>query len=102
MGAQHRGRRGARQARRDDREYREYLREEQRRQPGCIVGRMPAPFMRWVLAQYSTPPRDHRGHAAAQQDQREGFGNGLRRCDDTHLIDRLARRKGEADRTAIR
>src|SRR5262245_1397662 len=49
MGAQHRGRRGARQARRDDRAYREYVREEQRRLTGCIAGRMPAPFMRWVL-----------------------------------------------------
>src|SRR5262245_58443521 len=46
---EHRGRRGARVARRDDREYREYLSEEQRRQSGCITGRMPAPFMRWVL-----------------------------------------------------
>src|SRR5687767_4878187 len=50
MRAQHRGPRGARLARRDDREYREYLREEQRRQPGCIAGRMPAPFMRRILA----------------------------------------------------
>src|SRR4030095_2925626 len=49
MGAQHRGRRGARLARRDDREYREYLREEQRRQAGCIAGRMPPPFCVWVL-----------------------------------------------------
>jgi hypothetical protein len=48
MGAQHRGRRGARQARRDDRAYREYVREEQRRLTGCIAGRMPAPFLRWV------------------------------------------------------
>src|SRR5436190_8114943 len=40
--AQHRGRRGARLARRDDREYRPYARKEQRRQPGCIAGRMPA------------------------------------------------------------
>src|SRR5580765_2516814 len=46
-GAKHRGPRGARLARRDDREYREYLRKEQRRQPGCIAGRMPPAFMRW-------------------------------------------------------
>ena len=38
----HRGRRGARLARRDAREYREYSRKEQRRQTGCIAGRMPA------------------------------------------------------------
>jgi len=40
--AQHRGRRDARLARRDDREYRQYARKEQRRQAGCIAGRMPA------------------------------------------------------------
>src|SRR5262245_25575604 len=55
MGAQHRGRRGARQARRDDREYREYLRKEQRRLAGCIAGRMPSPFLRWVLAAHRLP-----------------------------------------------
>src|SRR4051812_14600110 len=49
MGTSHRGRRGARLARRDDGEYREYLTEEQRRQTGCIAGRMPTPFVRWVL-----------------------------------------------------
>src|SRR5688572_24008090 len=60
-GGEYRGRRGARLARRDDREYREYLSDEQRRQglvpqrgsrvgveAGCIAGRMPAPFVRWV------------------------------------------------------
>ncbi len=26
-----------------------YLREEQRRRAGCIAGRMPRPFVRWVL-----------------------------------------------------
>src|ERR1700692_357468 len=39
--ASHRDGRGASVARRDDREYREYLREEQRRQRGCIARRMP-------------------------------------------------------------
>src|SRR5262245_25617731 len=58
MGAQHRGRRGARQARRDDREYREYLRKEQRRLAGCIAGRMPSPFLRWVLTQSLCGDRD--------------------------------------------
>ena len=33
-------------ARRDDQEYRVYLREEQRRQRGCIASRMPLAFMR--------------------------------------------------------
>ena len=47
--ASHRGRRGAPLARRDDREYREYLREEQRRQRGCIAGRMPVDFHHGLL-----------------------------------------------------
>src|SRR5947207_9121861 len=38
--ASHRGRRCARLARRDEREYREDLKEEQRRQRECSVGRM--------------------------------------------------------------
>jgi hypothetical protein len=37
----HRGRRGARLARREEGEYREYLTDEQRREAGWIVGRMP-------------------------------------------------------------
>src|SRR6266508_502066 len=37
----HRGRRGARLARREEGEYREYLTDEQRREAGCIAGRMP-------------------------------------------------------------
>src|SRR6266516_5855395 len=37
----HRGRRGARVARREEGEYREYLTDEQRREAGCIAGRMP-------------------------------------------------------------
>jgi NADPH:quinone reductase-like Zn-dependent oxidoreductase len=37
----HRGRRGARLARREERAYREYVSDEQRRQSGCIAGRMP-------------------------------------------------------------
>ena len=36
----HRDRRGARLTRREEGEYREYLTDEQRSQPGCIVGRM--------------------------------------------------------------
>ena len=36
-----RGRRGARLARRAEGEYREYLTDEQRREAGCIGGRMP-------------------------------------------------------------
>jgi len=35
--------------RRDDREYREYLREEQRRQRGCIAGRMQLDFHHGLL-----------------------------------------------------
>ena len=38
--ASHRAWRGARLARREEQEYREYLRDEQRRQAGCIAGRM--------------------------------------------------------------
>jgi SAM-dependent methyltransferase len=37
----HRGRRGARRARREEGEYREYSTDEQRREAGCIGGRMP-------------------------------------------------------------
>src|SRR5438477_10176776 len=47
--ASHRGRRGAPLTRRDDREYREYVREEQRRQRGCIAGRMQADFHHGLL-----------------------------------------------------
>src|SRR5438093_654829 len=49
MGAQHRGRRGARPARREEGEYRPYATDEQRSRAGCIAGRMPSPFLRWVL-----------------------------------------------------
>src|SRR5665811_903089 len=55
-------RRRARLARRDDGEYREYLTEEQRRQPGCIAGRMPAPFMRWVLELFGQQALDDGRH----------------------------------------
>jgi hypothetical protein len=41
--------RGARIARREERAYREYASDEQRSEAGCIAGRMPAPFVRWVL-----------------------------------------------------
>ena len=41
-------RRPSRQARGGG-EYRPYLTDEQRRGTGCIGGRMPAWFMRWVL-----------------------------------------------------
>ena len=45
----HRGGRCARIARRETREYREYLSVEQRREAGCIAGRMPSPSLRRVL-----------------------------------------------------
>src|SRR3954468_3178993 len=64
----HRGRRSARDARRDDREYREYLREEQRRQAGCIAGRMPAPLMRWALKAERNELRASRLRAANRDD----------------------------------
>ena len=46
---EHRDRRGARLTRREEGEYREYLTDEQRRQPGCIVGRMPRDFCHGLL-----------------------------------------------------
>jgi hypothetical protein len=48
--ASHPDGRGASLARRDDREYREYLREEQRRQRGCIARRMQPGFHHGLLA----------------------------------------------------
>ena len=48
--ASHRDGRGAPLARRDDREYREYLREEQRRQRGCIARRMQPDFHHGLLS----------------------------------------------------
>ena len=53
--ASHRGGRGARLARRDDREYRAYLREEQRRQPGCIARRMQPDFHHGLLDSVTRP-----------------------------------------------
>src|SRR5262245_65806984 len=54
VGAQHRGRRGARPARREEGEYRPYATDEQRSRTGCIAGRMPSPFVRWVLKSCAT------------------------------------------------
>ena len=48
--ASHRDRRGARLTRREEGEYREYSTDEQRRQPGCIVGRMQRDFCHGLLA----------------------------------------------------
>src|SRR5688500_16579784 len=47
--ASHRGRRGAPLARRDDRAYREHVSEEQRRQRGCVAGRMQRAFQHGLL-----------------------------------------------------
>ena len=47
--AEHRDRRRAWLARRDAGEYWAYATEEQRRQPGCIAGRMPRDFRHWLL-----------------------------------------------------
>ena len=47
--ASHRDRRGARLTRREEGEYREYSTDEQRSQPGCIVGRMQRDFCHGLL-----------------------------------------------------
>ena len=47
--ASHRDRRGARLTRREEGEYREYSTDEQRSQPGCIVGRMQRDFCHVLL-----------------------------------------------------
>src|SRR5437867_915544 len=54
--ASHRDGRGAAPARRDDREYREYLREEQRRQRGCIARRMQPGFHHGLLTRGANCP----------------------------------------------
>src|SRR5687768_11285824 len=53
IAASHPDGRGAPLARRDDREYREYLREEQRRQRGCIARRMQPGFHHGLSARAS-------------------------------------------------
>ena len=45
----HRDRRGTRLTRREEGEYREYSTDEQRSQPGCIVGRMQGDFCHGLL-----------------------------------------------------
>ena len=46
----HRDGRDARRSRREEGEYREYATDEQRRQAGCIAGRMPTNFGDATLA----------------------------------------------------
>ena len=58
--ASHRDRRGARMTRRDEGEYRAYLTEAQRRQAGCIAGRMQRDFHHGLLGR--------RGGAEARED----------------------------------
>src|SRR5688572_1496312 len=93
--ASHRDERGARLARRDDREYREYLREEQRRQAGCIARRMQRDFHHGLLVSISiSSPRKRSGRrwqAVASilwlpEDERAGNAAPGRVCGAHHQI----------------
>src|SRR5436190_11249209 len=76
-----RGRRGARLARREEGEYPEYLTDEQRREAGCIAGRMP-PYL-WKSALSS-----------ASNDSSRAWGVGLK----AFLLDTPARRESCSQR----